>query len=115
MTRFALRSGWVLGMAALTIGLPGLPRLPGRPDRPIPAVASGAPSGASATGAAATGAAASGAAAASSGGTSTVVGGSGPAGSAKRRLSPLIAVAHGAFAVTTMLLVLLAALGVGAG
>jgi manganese efflux pump family protein len=98
-----------LGMSALTIGLPGLPRLAGLPNRPVPAVAgSGAPS-------AATGAAAMGAAAADSPGTSAVAGGSDPAASVKRDLSPLIVVGHGAFAVTTMLLVLLAALGVGAG
>lgn len=110
-----------LGMSALFIGLPGLPRLPGLPDRPVPAVAGSATPGAAATGAAApgaattgagtTGAAASAATAASSAGTSAVAGASGPAGSAKRRLSPLIVVGHGALAVTTMLLVLLAALG----
>ena len=49
------------------------------------------------------------------GATSAVAGGPDPAASAKRNLSPLIVVGHGAFAVTTMLLVLLAALGVGAG
>jgi len=94
-----------LGMSALTIGLPGLPRLPGRADRPVPAVAGSAPTGAPSMGAAT----------ASGAGTSVAVGGSRPAGSAKRRLSPLIAVVHGALAVTTMLLVLLAALGVTAG
>jgi hypothetical protein len=114
-----------LGMSALTIGLPGLPRLPGLPNRPVPAVASSAATGAATTGAAttgaattgaaATGAAATGAAAADSAGTSAVAGGSDAVASVKRDLSPLIVVGHGAFAVTTMLLVLLAALGVGAG
>jgi manganese efflux pump family protein len=99
-----------LGMSALTIGLPGLPRLPGLPNRPVLAVASTA-----ATGAATTGAATTGAAAADSAGASAVAASSDPAPSVKRDLSPLIVVGHGAFAVTTMLLVLLAALGVGAG
>jgi len=120
-----------LGMAALSIGLPGLPRLPGLPGRPVPAVAGSATAGATTTGAATTGAATTGAAttgavtaggAAATGGgaadsadSSAATGGSGPLRSGKRRLSPLIVAVHGAFAVTTMLLVLLAALGVGAG
>jgi len=115
-----------LGMAALSIGLPGLPRLPGLPERQVPAVAGSAATGPTATGPTATGAAATGAAAtggadatgsaaAGSTGTSAVTDGSGPVRSGKRRLSPLFVAAHGAFAVTTMLLVLLAALGVGAG
>jgi manganese efflux pump family protein len=99
-----------LGMSALTIGLPGLPRLAGLPNRPVPAVAGSAATRAATTGVAATGVAAAGAA-----GTPAVADGSDPAASVKRNLSPLIVVGHGAFAVTTMLLVLLAALGVGAG
>jgi len=110
-----------LGMAALSVGLPGLPRLPGLPARPVPAVAGSATAGATTTGAATTAAvtassaAATGGAAADRAGTSAATGGSGPVRSGKRRLSPLIVAVHGAFAVTTMLLVLLAALGVGAG
>jgi hypothetical protein len=104
-----------LGMAALSIGLPGLPRLPGLPDRPVPAVAGSAATGATSAGAATAAAAATGGAAPGSADTSAVTGGSGPVRSGKRRLSPLFVAGHGAFAVTTMLLVLLAALGVGAG
>jgi hypothetical protein len=109
-----------LGMSALTIGLPGLPGLAGLPNRPVPAVAGSAATGAAATGAAATsaattGAATTGVAAAGSAAAPAVAGGPDPAASVKRNLSPLIVVGHGAFAVTTMLLVLLAALGVGAG
>jgi hypothetical protein len=101
-----------LGMAVLSIGLPGLPRLPGLPDRPVPAVAGSATTGATATGATRGAAAVTGGTAADS---SAATGGSGPVRSGKRRLSPLFVAGHGAFAVTTMLLVLLAALGVGAG
>jgi manganese efflux pump family protein len=105
-----------LGMAALSIGLPGLPRLPGLPDRPVPAVAGSATTGAATTDAAATGSGgATGGAVADRTGTAAVTDGSAPARSGKRRLSPLFVAGHGAFAVTTMLLVLLAALGVGAG
>ena len=100
-----------LGMAALTVGLPGLPSLPGRPSRPVPAVAGSAAPGSAATGSSA----ASGAAAPAVADPPAVPDAPGPAASAKRRLFPLIVVGHGALAVTTMLLVLLAALGVAAG
>jgi hypothetical protein len=100
-----------LGMAALAIGLPGLPSLPGFQGRPVPAVAgsaaAGTPAGGSVTSTTGT--------ASTTGTGSTATGGRGRATSAKRRLSPLIVVLHGAVAVTTMLLVLLAALGVGLG
>ena len=104
-----------LGMTALTIGLPGLPSLPDLPGRPVPAVAGGATAGSATAGGATAGSAAPGGAAADSVRSPEVAGGPDPAASAKRRLSPLIVVGHGALAVTTMLLVLLAALGVGAG
>ena len=94
-----------LGMATLTIGLPGLPGLPGRP---VPAVAGSTAAGPGAG-------AGAGSVAADRADTLAVAGGRGPAGSAKRRLSPLVVVGHGALAVTTILLVLLAALGVAAG
>ncbi len=83
-----------LGMAALAIGLPGAPS---------PTAAQAAVTGSAAGPAPAGGPVAIG----------TAVAGrvqAGPA-SAKRRLSPLIIVAHGALAVTTIALVLLAALG----
>jgi hypothetical protein len=122
-----------LGMAALTVGLPGLPSLPGRPSRPVPAVAGSAPAGSSPMGSAAPGSATTTATAAAAdapgvpdfpagapaGAEALAEAGAPraprPAVSAKRRLSPLIVVGHGALAVTTMLLVLLAALGVAAG
>jgi hypothetical protein len=100
-----------LGMAALAIGLPGLPSLPGLPGRPVPAVAGSAAVGSS-TGGSAPGRADSGS---TTGTDRLATGGPGRATSAKRRLSPLIVVGHGVAAVTTMLLVLLAALGVGLG
>ena len=100
-----------LGMAALAIGLPGLPSLPGLQGRPVPAVA-----GSAAAGTPTAGSATSTTGTASTTGTgSTATGGPARAASAKRRLSPLIVVLHGVLAVTTMLLVLLAALGVGLG
>ena len=75
-----------LGMATLVIGLPGLPSLPNLPSRrSLP----GLPGRAGA------------------GGQTGVL----PASQVKRRLSPLVVVAHGALAVTTMTLVLLAAIG----
>jgi hypothetical protein len=100
-----------LGMAALAIGLPGLPSLPGLPGRPVPAVAGSAAAGSS-TGGSATSSADTGSTAGTG---NTATGGPGRAASAKRRLSPLVVVGHGVLAVTTMLLVLLAALGVGLG
>ena len=100
-----------LGMAALAIGLPGLPSLPGLQGRPVPAVA-----GSAAAGTPTAGSATSTTGTASTTGTgSTATGGPARTASAKRRLSPLIVVLHGVLAVTTMLLVLLAALGVGLG
>jgi manganese efflux pump family protein len=121
-----------LGMAALTVGLPGLPSLPalqGRPGRPVPAIAGSAAAGSAPAGSsAADGAAApavadapavpgapAGAGSSPIAVTPTGADAPGRAVSAKRRLSPLIVVGHGALAVTTMLLVLLAALGVAAG
>ena len=117
-----------LGMAALAIGLPGLPSLPGLPGRPVPAATGSAVAGRasaggiSASGASAGGTVTSGAITDSSTtgttahtGTTAGAGGPGREVSGKRRLSPLIIVGHGVVAVTTMLLVLLAALGVGLG
>jgi hypothetical protein len=100
-----------LGMAVLTIGFPGLPSLSGRPSRPIPAVAGSATAGAVMAGSGvASGAVAGGT------DTGTIASTTSPGQeSAKRRLSPLIVVGHGVIAVTTMLLVLLAALGVTLG
>jgi hypothetical protein len=71
-----------LGMATLVIGLPGLPGLPSRRSTPVLPGRAGA------------------------GGVGVL-----PASQVKRRLSPLVVVAHGALAVTTMALVLLAAIG----
>ena len=120
-----------LGMAALAIGLPGLPSLPGLPGLPGPPVPAATRSavagrasagGISASGASAGGTVTSGAITDSSttgttAHTGTTAGAGGPDRevSGKRRLSPLIIVGHGVVAVTTMLLVLLAALGVGLG
>jgi len=101
-----------LGMAALAIGLPGLPSLPDLTGRPVPAVAGSAAAGSSAGGSV-TGSTTANRSTTATG--STVAGSPGRAASAKRRLSPLIVVGHGVVAVTTMLLVLLAALGVGLG
>jgi hypothetical protein len=84
-----------LGMAALAIGLPGLPSLPTLPSlagRTEPAVSPAAPAPARAS--------------IGAGGVGVL-----PARQVKRRLSPLIVVAHGTLAVTTMALVLLAAIG----
>jgi hypothetical protein len=125
-----------LGMATLAVGLPGLPSLPGLSGRPVPAVAGSAPAGSSTGGSVpggsvpggsvpggsvpggsvAGGSVPGGADTGSTAGTgNTATDGPGRAASAKRRLSPLIVVGHGVVAVTTMLLVLLAALGVGLG
>ena len=81
-----------LGMSMLTIGLPGLPSL--QAQAATVSVGAGGPSPAN--------------------GPAPATGGAGAAVSAKRRLSPLIVVGHGVLAVVTMLLVLLAALGVAA-
>jgi hypothetical protein len=112
-----------LGMAALTIGLPGLPSLPRRPGRPVPAATVPAATGSTVAGSTVAGGAAVGGTVTGSPntgitagtGTTASVGESGRAASGKRRLSPLVVVGHGVVAVTTMLLVLLAALGVGLG
>jgi hypothetical protein len=112
-----------LGMAALTVGLPGLPSLPGLPKRPVPAATGSAVAGSVAGGGASTGGASTdgtitgGTITGTTAGTGTTTSASDPgrAASGKRRLSPLVVVGHGAAAVTTMLLVLLAALGVGLG
>jgi manganese efflux pump family protein len=98
-----------LGMSVLSIGLPGLPSLPRLPGRPVPAVAG------TATSTPTTGSAAVGSAPDAIAETPVAADDPRPTASVRRRLSPLIVVGHGALAVTTMLLVLLAALGVGAG
>jgi hypothetical protein len=100
-----------LGMAALTVGLPGLPSLPGLPRRLVPAV-TGSATGGTATDGPNTGTTA-GTGITAGPGTTASAGDPGRAASSKRRLSPLVVVGHGAVAVTTMLLVLLAALGAG--
>jgi hypothetical protein len=102
-----------LGMAALTIGLPGLPSLPGLPKRPVPAATGSAVAGGASAGGTVTGSPDTGTTAGT--GTNASAGDPGRAASGRRRLSPLVVVGHGVVAVTTMLLVLLAALGVGLG
>ena len=97
-----------LGMATLAVGLPGLPSLPGLRDVRSP------PCGQRPAGSSAGGSVPGGADTGSTAGTgNTATGGPGRTASAKRRLSPLVVVGHGVVAVTTMLLVLLAALGAG--
>lgn len=106
-----------LGMAALAIGLPGLPSLPGLPGRPVPAATGSAVAGSASASTTSVGGTVTGSAVTGSATTGTTAGAGGPgrAASGQRRLSPLIIVGHGVVAVTTMLLVLLAALGVGLG
>jgi len=106
-----------LGMAALAIGLPGLPSLPGLPGRPVPAATGSAVAGSASASTTSLGGTVTGSAVTGSATTGTTAGAGGPgrAASGQRRLSPLIIVGHGVVAVTTMLLVLLAALGVGLG
>jgi hypothetical protein len=104
-----------LGMAALAVGLPGLPSLPGLPRRPVPAATGSAVAGSTSTSGTVTGHAVTDSTTTAGIGTTVGADGPGRAASGKRRLSPLIIVGHGVVAVTTMLLVLLAALGVGLG
>jgi hypothetical protein len=94
-------------MAAVTIGLPG--RSPAVAASGILAAASSRNRGSASGSSSAGGGGAS--VSEGGGGSATGSGGSADQVSPRRRLSPLIVVGHGVLAVTTMALVLLAALG----